>query len=200
MTATIEHDADCDTIHTRRQRCNQNAAQQEQARGVSSGDAPRRAASPPVTPAQVYCSSCGTPTFSEAAYCYRCGAPIVLGSRNALDDAVPSSAYVITETVRLRPDPLWDDARGWRAVAWTGVAAAVVGLIIAQSAPVAGVLTLVLGVLAVAGYWVARSETKGWTEDGPSWVALGRVLWIVFRIALVLTIIGWALSRIADRR
>jgi len=58
----------------------------------------------------------------------------------------------------------------------------------------------VAGALAIAGFWMARSATNGWNEDGPAWVRFGRVLWILFRIALILTVLGYALSKISDRR
>lgn len=200
MTVQIQHEAGCDANHTRRQRCNQKAAERFHDGVGLDQMAPNGAAHQAHAQTQVFCSSCGTPTFDGAAYCYRCGDPIIGGSLNPVRDATPSAAYNGTEIVRLRPDPLWEDARGWRAAAWTGAAALVLGVIILQAAPAAGILTIGFGGLAIAGFWIARSETNGWADDGPAWVALGRVLWIVFRIALILTVIGYALSKISDRR
>lgn len=96
----------------------------------------------------------------------------------------PASVYIT------RPDPLWDDARGWRRAAWWGSLAVLLGLaLLGTNDPVALVLML-FGTAGAVGWWKARSETDGWTREGSAWISLGRVLLILFNVLMFLTVVG----------
>lgn len=109
--------------------------------------------------------------------------------------STPEGGYLL----RLRHDPLLNDARGWRFAACAGALAVLIGFAIFGTQPALGVAFIALGITGTFAWWRARAETDGWINDGAAWVAFGRVLWVLFQVAVVLTVLGWVVSRMFDR-